>query len=122
MTIYLDSTPLQLEIAPDPLQLMPLPEVVPLHVGQEQEVALRFQRLYGFADAVTAEWQLPAGLAGVTAEAGTAAAEQAELALKVKADAQAMPGRHSLTLRLSLKFNGVDLQRSVPIVVEISQP
>jgi uncharacterized protein YhaN len=118
--VYVDSTPVTLEIVATPLAVT-VPNIdVRMKAGQEQAIDVQVQRLFGFADSVTMEWELPAGVSDLKGDAVTMAADQSQAGMKLVAGPQATPGRHTLQLKMSLKFNGVDLQHRVPVVVEVT--
>lgn len=118
LTIYLDSTPCTLEIAPTPLSASLSQSSLKLAAGQESSLDVQLERLFGFADKVTLEWEVPQGV-DLKGDPVVMAADQSRGAMKIVAGAQVAKGRHSLQLRLSLQFNGVDLQQRIPVVIDI---
>src|SRR5690606_19403270 len=68
VNIALVSTPVLLRIVPSPIALQTASTKVAVAKGNKVEIPITLQRNYGFADAVELKVELPANIAGVTAE------------------------------------------------------
>ena len=112
------SAPIQIKIAASPV-LLTAPANVTLAPGAKLEVPLKFERRYGFADAVTLDFAAPTGIKGLTAAKLTVPKEAAEAKLIIAAAADAPAGIHACKLNANCTFNGEAIPWSIEFNVEV---
>lgn len=113
------STPVTIKITPSPIAIAMPPNTVAKQ-GAKIEVPITVNRLYGFANPVQFNVQLPGGVAGLSIPQLTIAANQNAGQLMIAAAPNATPGRHELRLQANLQFNNQGLQsvETLPLTIE----
>jgi hypothetical protein len=113
------STPIKLRINSTPLKLTASPLKDKLKQGAKQEVEVKLERLYGFADQVELTLEPPSGVAGLAAEKVTLKKDEAQGKLAIAAADNAPPGQHACTLRARGRFNNVQVETTANVLVTI---
>jgi hypothetical protein len=114
------SIPVMLKIASAPVTLASEMTAVQLEPGKKVEIPVSIKRLYGFSDSVEVSLILPKEANGVSAAKVTIPKDQTDAKLIVDAAPNAPAGKHQLTLRASLKFNGRDLKVEQMVELKIA--
>jgi hypothetical protein len=114
------STPIKLRVNASPLKLTPEKNSLGLKSGGKQEMPVKIERLYGFADQVELTLSPPQGVAGLTAPNVTLNKGQDGGKLEIAAADGVPAGQHPCTLRARGKFNNVQFETTaaVTLVVE----
>jgi len=112
------STPIQVKIDPSPVALS-APEAVTLPRGGKAALAVKLDRRFGFAEAVTVTLRLPDGLKGVAAPAVTVPKEAAEGTLALEGATEAPAGRHTAVIEAKCQWNGEELMSRRDVILEI---
>ena len=115
----LASTPIKLKIEPSPIKLAPL--AAPPAVKQEakQELVVKFERLYGFAEQVELRLEPPQGVPGINVQQVNVPNGQGEGKLEIAAGGNAPVGQHACTLKARARFNNVQVESSTPVTITI---
>jgi hypothetical protein len=117
--VALVSTPIQLRVAPTAIYLSTPQPSITVKRKEKADLAVQIERRYGFAAAVDLTIEAPQGISGIAAEKVAVAAEQGQGALAVTAAEDAPVGRHTITVKAKGKFNNIDIQAQLPVVVEV---
>src|SRR5262249_38707654 len=117
LAFALISTPIKLRINPTPLKLTPAAATASLKPGAKQELELKLERLYGFADQVEVTLEPPSGVQGLSAEKLTLKKEEAQGKLTIATADNAAPGNHVCTLRARARFNNVQVEATAAVNV-----
>ena len=119
VSVALISTPIHLRVVKSPLKLATSNSQVRVAKNAKSEVDVSLERKYGCSDSVELNIELPKDSSGITADKVTLAADQksGKLVLSVAADAKS--GTFALTVRAKAKFNGVDVDDSLPITLTV---
>jgi hypothetical protein len=117
LNLALVSTPIKLKIHAAPMVVTPAAGTA-VKQGEKAPLTVKLERLFGFAEAVDLTLETP-GLNGVSAAKLTAKKEEGEVKLELAADKNAPPGEHSVTVRAKAKFNNMNVETSVPVVIKI---
>jgi hypothetical protein len=117
--IALISTPVRLRIVASPIKLTTSENAAPLTPGGKREIEVKLERLYGFADAVELTLEPPAGAAGLSAEKVTLKKDESQTKLVIAAAADAKSGPYACTLRARGRFNNVQVETTMPVVVVV---
>lgn len=118
INLFLVSTPVQVRIAPDPLELTVQPPAS-LKQGEKTQIVVRVKRLYGCEDPVEVTFEPPGGVAGLSAPKINLAKGQAEGKLEVAAANNATVGEHTINVRFRVRFNNVQLDEVVPLPLKV---
>lgn len=113
------STPVTIKITPSPFTAVLPPNAV-IKQGAKLDLPITINRLYGFANPVQFNVQLPGGVGGLNIQQLTIAANQNAGQLAITAAPNATPGRHELRLLMNLQFNnqGMQVIETLPLTVE----
>lgn len=117
LNLALVSTPIKLKISSAPFTLAPAAGVT-VKQSEKAPLAVKLERLFGFAEAVDLTLEAP-GIAGLTAAKLTVAKEQGEANLELSTDKNTPAGEHTATIRAKGKFNNMNVEASVPVVIKI---
>lgn len=112
------STPIKLKIDPAPYKLTAGPPAS-VKQGEKAPFAVKLERLYGFADSVELTFEAPAGVGGLKVEKVTLKKDEGEAKFEVTADKNTPPGEHTATIRAKGKFNNLNVEDSVPVVIKV---
>ncbi|MCA9172976.1 MAG: PPC domain-containing protein [Planctomycetales bacterium] len=117
--LIIPSTPVTLRIAEYPITLTS-PEKAAVKQGEKVDIPLKIERLYGFDQQVNTQLIVPGGVGGLQIQNLNIAQNQTDGPVVVTAQPTATPGDHSLTLRVTMNFNGqgLTLDRQVVLTVE----
>ncbi|WP_254506934.1 COG1470 family protein [Anatilimnocola floriformis] len=118
VTFALVSTPIKLKIDAAPYKLSGA-DPANVKQGEKAPISVKVERLYGFADAVDFSFEAPAGVSGLKVEKVTLKKEDGEAKLEVTADKNATPGEHTGTIRAKGKFNNMNVETSIPVVIKV---
>jgi hypothetical protein len=120
--IALISTPIKLRVHQSPIKLAFSARPVRLQPGNKQDVPLRVDRLYGFADDVELTLDPPSGVSGLTAQKITLKKDQSQAKLELAAADNVTPGTHNCTLHARARFNNVQVETTMPLTVNVERP
>jgi hypothetical protein len=116
--IALISTPVRLRIHSSPLKLSAEP-IAALQAGGKQELAVKLERLYGFADQVELTLEPPSGVQGLAMEKTMLKKDESQSKLQVVAADNATPGQHACTLRARGRFNNLQVETTAAVNITI---
>jgi hypothetical protein len=119
LPVALISTPVRLRIHPSPLKLSVEAASSPLKPGAKQELAVKLDRLFGFADQVDLTLEPPSGVQGLAAEKTTLKKDESQSKLEVAAAENATPGKHAYTLHARGRFNNVQVETTATVNVTV---
>ncbi len=119
--LYVPSTPITLKFTPAPLTLAVAAPATPVKQSTMLELPVTITRLYAYADQVTVSAILPPGVGGLAIPNVNIPANQTEGKLVITAAADATPGKHELTIRISLRLNNLDLTVDQPVAVTVEK-
>ncbi|MDX1947488.1 MAG: hypothetical protein SFU86_18960 [Pirellulaceae bacterium] len=111
------STPIRLRIAAHPFKVE-VPAPAPFKQDAKQELTVKLERLYGFADQVELTFDAP-GVPGLSSKKVDLAKDKTEAKLELAAGANTPVGQHKGTVRARGRFNNVQVDALVPVVVTI---
>jgi hypothetical protein len=114
------STPIKLRINASPLKVTTDPTAQSLKPGAKQELTVKVERLYGFADSVDLTLEPPSGLNGLSATKITLKKDEQQGKLEIAAADNVPPGQHACTLRARGKFNNVQVETTTNITITIA--
>ena len=117
----LASTPVKLRIHSHPFKVTATPPGGPVKQGEKQELPVKVERLFGFADSVELTLEPPQGVQGLAAEKVTLNKDQGDGKLQVAAAANATPGQHNCTLRVRGRFNNIQVDSTTPVTVAVEE-
>jgi hypothetical protein len=112
------STPIKLKIDAAPYKLT-AGGPAQVKQGEKAPFAVKVERLYGFADSVELSFDAPSGVNGLKVDKVTLKKDDGEAKFEVSADKGATPGEHTATIRAKGKFNNVNVETSVPVVIKV---
>ncbi len=114
------SRTVSINVAEVPVKLTIISPVTAIKSGEQGDIAITAERLFGFAGPIDLETTLPSGVAGISIDKIQISPEQPEGKLIVKAAADSTPGTHVIKVRARLNFNGPSLQveRTVEVKIE----
>jgi len=114
------SPTLTIHVAEVPLKLAITSPATTIKSGEQGDITITAERLFGFAGPIDLEPTIPPGLAGINIEKIQIPMDQAEGKLTVKAAANATPGSHLINVSARLTYNGQNLQvkRMVEVKIE----
>jgi hypothetical protein len=118
--LALVSTPVQLRVEASPIKIAAGPAAGPIAPGAKQPLAVKIERLYGFAGDVELALEPAEGAKGLAASKATVAKDQTETKLEIAAATDAPAGEQSLTLRARGKNNGVDVETRTTVRVTVA--
>ena len=118
VTFALVSTPIKLKIDAAPYKLSGA-DPANVKQGEKALFAVKVERLYGFSDAVDFSFEAPAGVNGLKVEKVTLKKEEGEAKFEVTADKAATPGDHTATIRAKGKFNNMNVEASIPVIIKV---
>jgi hypothetical protein len=115
------STPIVIAVKPAPVKLAAnVPNSGNLKKGESLEVKVTVTRQNGFAGPVQLTLPLPPGVAGLTADNPTIAADQSEGTLKITAAADATEGQiENLVIRGTMEFAG-EAAVDIPVSIKVN--
>ncbi len=119
VSVALISTPIHLRIEKTPLKLITPDAKVSLPKNAKTEFEVTLQRKYGCADAVELTVELPKEASGVNANKASIGGDQKSAKLTLNAAADAKAGVYAATVRAKAKFNGIDVEDTLPITVTV---
>ncbi len=118
VTAYLASTPLRIQIVDTPFRAAPI-AALSIPIGAEQQIELKIERLFGFADAVDASLAGKSPIEGLEVAASQIVAGMDTAMLKLKIPENAQAGLVNVPIKLECKFNTHTLSQTVNIAVTI---
>lgn len=113
------STPVKIRVLPSPLKLAPAAPTTAVKQGDKAEVAVKLERLFGFADAVELTFEPPQGVPGIKAEKVALPNGQADAKFAVTAEKNAPAGEHKITVRAKAKFNNVNVESTETVTLKV---
>lgn len=119
VTFALVSTPIKLKIDAAPYKLT-AGDPASVKPGEKAPFAVKVERLYGFADSVELSFDAPSGVNGLKVDKVTLKKEDGEAKFEVSADKNAPAGEHTGTIRAKGKFNNMNVETSVPVVIKVN--
>ncbi len=118
VTFALVSTPIKIKIDAAPYKLT-APGPTGVKQGEKAPFAVKLDRLYGFADSVELSFDAPNGVNGLKVEKVTLKKEEGEAKFEVTADKAATAGEHTATIRAKGKFNNMNVEATIPVVIKV---
>ncbi len=115
------STPIKLRIHPHPFKFTATAPPAAVKQGEKQELPVKVERLYGFAEQVELFFQSPQGVQGLAAQQVKLNKDQADGKLEVTAAANATPGQHPCTVRCRGRFNNVQVETTATVMVTVEE-
>lgn len=115
----LASTPVRLRIRPSPFDLTPAAPGSPVKQGQKQELVVKIERLFGFADSVDLTLEAPQGVPNLAAGKLTLKKDEGEAKLEVSAGDNTPPGQHTCTIRAKGRFNNMAVESTATVMVTV---
>lgn len=112
------STPIKIKIEAAPYKLT-APGPTGVKQGDKAEFAIKVERLFGFADSVDLSFDAPNGVNGLKVDKLTLKKEDGEAKLTITADKNTPAGEHTATIRAKGKFNNMNVEASVPVVIKV---
>jgi hypothetical protein len=113
------STPIKLRILPSPFNLTATAPPAAVKQGQKQELPVKVERLFGFAEEVELFFGPPQGVQGLSAQNVKLNKDQADGKLELAVADNAPPGQHACTVRCRGRFNNVQVETTVPVTVTV---
>jgi hypothetical protein len=113
------STPIKLRIHPHPFNLTATAATAAVKQGAKQELPVKVERLYGFAEEVELQLAPPQGVQGFSAQNVKLSKDQADGKLEIAAAADATPGQHACTVRCRGRFGNVQVETTVPVTITV---
>jgi hypothetical protein len=117
--VALVSTPIQLHVVNTAIYLTAPQQSITVKRKAKADLAVQIERRYGYAAPVELTIEAPQGISGVAAEKIDVPADLGQGALAITAAEDATVGRHTITVKAKGKFNNVDIQAQLPVVVEV---
>lgn len=118
--LFLPSSLIRVRVTETPFEF-PEPQPIATKPGQTTKLNLNLKRLFGFADEVKVEVDATP-LAGLTVPPAQFAASAESVDLEFKIPDQAQPTEVSLPIKLSYKFNGKDMNHTIPLKLTVQSP
>lgn len=115
------STPIKLRIHPHPFNFTATAPAAPVKQGEKQELPVKVERLYGFAEQAEITFAPPQGVQGLAAQQVNLNKDQADGKLEVTAAANATPGQHACTVRCRGRFNNVQVETTATVMVTVEE-
>ncbi len=117
---FVASPALTICIAESPLKMTFVLPPAPIKAGQQGEITVNFERLFGFAGPVDVDVELPSGVAGLSIDKIQIAQDESDGKLIVKTDANTSSGNHQVKLHLRMNFNGhaLEVDRTAEVKIE----
>ncbi|MBC8354295.1 MAG: hypothetical protein H8E66_20060 [Planctomycetes bacterium] len=115
------STPIRLRIVKTPLKLTAPAPANALKQGEKIEVPVSIERLYDFTEQTEVSFELPKGVAGITISKVSIAKDQKDGKFELTATKDATPGDHAVTVRAKAKFNGIDVEATQALVLQVEK-
>jgi hypothetical protein len=116
--LYVDSPAITVLVHPTPTELMKS-EPVELAIGGQAMAPIKINRRFGFNGPVTVSLASVAGTDKIAAETVTIGETESEGQLTVTAAPDTPSGTYQATLKLSMKFNNLDLSQEFPWTVTV---
>jgi len=114
------STPVRVRIVNSPLELTATAPAKAVKQGGMVEVPTSIKRLYGFADKVDLVLEVPKGVTGLAIKNFSLEKDQLEGKFDVTANDKATPGDHTVTIKAKAKFNAVDVETTMQLVLKVA--
>jgi hypothetical protein len=118
VNFFVVSSPIILRIAPTPISVA-AQSPGNKKQGEKFQLPVTIERKYGFEDAVELTLEAPGGVAGVNAPKVNVDKGQTQGMLEVTLADNATAGTHNMTLRGRVRFNNVQLDQTLPVVLTI---
>ena len=118
LNMALVSTPIRVKIASAPYT-MTSAGATTVKQTEKAPLVVKLDRLYGFADSVELTFDAPPGVSGLSAGKVTLKKEEGEAKFELAADKNATPGEHIATIRAKGKFNNMNVDASIPVVIKV---
>ncbi|PHR95031.1 MAG: hypothetical protein COA78_30955 [Blastopirellula sp.] len=117
-TIDLISSTIVVNVDSSPIKITAPAE---LTVTQNDKVDLKvaIERLYGYDDYADITLEAPKGVAGLTLGKGKIDKGKADQTLEIKASDKATPGKHTITVKSTSKWNNVTSTRTAQLVLNV---
>ncbi|MEX2175309.1 MAG: hypothetical protein WD872_13185 [Pirellulaceae bacterium] len=119
LNFALVSTPIKLRIHPHPFALTAASPPAALKQAEKQELLVKVERLFGFAEQVDLTFTPPDGVKGLAAQNVTLNKDQADGKLDVTAAADTPVGQHACTVRCRGKFNNVQVETTATVMITV---
>ena len=118
------STPVNVKIVEFPIAMEGPVDAATVKQGEMLEIPVKVTRLYDFAAAVSVQTQPLRGVSGVSIPNIQVPQGQTDGNIVVNANANATPGEHDVTFRVTMNFNGQNLNfdRTLKLTVEEVEP
>jgi hypothetical protein len=113
------STPIKLRIHPHPFNFTATNPPAAVKQGQKQELPVKLERLYGFAEQVELNFMPPQGVQGLSAQNVNLNKDQADGKLEVAAADNATVGQHACTIRCRGRFNNVQVETTATVTITV---
>jgi hypothetical protein len=121
INIAVISTPIRVRIADSPIKLSVQPLGGTVQQGQQLEIPVTIERLYGFSESVEITFEPPSGIGGLSAAKITLPKDQTQSKLVVATNNNTPPGDHSVTIRARTRFNNVSADTVAQTVVKVEK-
>jgi len=120
LDVYAQTLPVTLHVLPAPIELASAAPSGAVKQGAQGEIAVSVKRLLGYEDPIELTAGLPKNVKGVSIGKASLGKGQSDGKLEVKANEQATPGTHQVTISATVKYNGQNLkvEQNVPLQVE----
>lgn len=119
VNLALVSTPIRLRIHASPVSLAVAEPVSPIKPGAKQELLVKVDRRFGFADQLELTLESPEGVQGLSAEKVTVKKDNKEGPLTIVAGDNATPGQHACTLRARGRFNNIQFESTAAVTINV---
>ena len=81
----------------------------------------QIERRFGFTEAINAKVVPPKGVAGLKEVSFQLPKDKSEFAVKLPIGKDAKPGSHKYQVTTKIKFNGIEISDSVPLVLTLTK-
>ncbi len=112
------SSPVTIEVVASPIEMKVTPPT-PLKQGAKGTFQIAFDRKFGFAEAMNVALTAPAAAKGLSVAKAAVAKDAKTAAIEVTAAADAKPGDHTVTVKVTATFNKVPVETVQTVVVRI---
>lgn len=120
MDINIVSSPVTLRVHDHPLKIDFKSPAGKVKQGEEMEIPISLERLYGFEDKVDVELKL-SGVRGISAQRVSIDKGKDQAKLVLKADKDATVGKHQAKIEFGLRFGRVSREIEEPLVFEVEK-
>ena len=121
MTLALVSTPVVLRVAASPMSLSTSAGNHSTTQEAMVDIPVKLKKEFGFDEKVDLSIQPPSGVSGVSAAKVSIDKGKDSATLQVKVAKNATPGDHKFTVRVSGKYNNVNVTAELPVAIKIAK-